>query len=94
MDFRPRLCRQASGPGVIYAYNSETEPINFSDILILDTDFALTSDTCSPTLAHHATCAVSFVFTPTGTGLDNADLIFTDDSAISTQTIPLTGYGK
>jgi probable HAF family extracellular repeat protein len=87
---------QSSRPGTIYVYNSGTEAINFSSVAISGAnaaDYALTSNACSPTLAAHATCAASFVFTPSAPGGRFAALVFTDDSATSTQTVTLEGYG-
>jgi probable HAF family extracellular repeat protein len=88
---------QSSSPGAIYVYNSGTEAIHFSSVAISGanaSDFALTSNACSPILAAHATCAARFVFTPSAPGGRSAALVFADDSASSTQTVTLAGFGK
>lgn len=88
---------QSSGPGVIYVYNSGTEPISFSSIAISGSDaadFVLTSNTCSPSVAPYATCAATVVFTPSAPGAKYATLTFTDDSATSTQSVSLGGDGS
>lgn len=88
---------QSSGPGVIYVHNSGTQIINFSNIAISGknaADFAVTSNTCIPMLAAHATCAATFIFVPTAPGSRSADLVLSDDAGTGTQTIPLVGFGK
>jgi hypothetical protein len=88
---------EASGVGKIYIYNSGTEAINFSSVAISGTnssDFAITSNTCGANLGAYKACAVEFQFTPIEPGHRRATLTLADDSATSTQAIPLEGYGN
>ena len=58
------------------------------------TDFALASDTCTgTTVAISATCAVGVTFTPSGTGVRQANLQIADNASGSPQILALIGSG-
>ena len=48
---------------------------------------------CTGTLAPHASCVFSVVFTPTSLGAKNETLVITDDAATSPQSVTITGTG-
>ena len=54
-------------------------------------DFAITADTCGPTLAANVGCTVSVVFQPTASGTRTGSLNITDSAG--TQSASLTGVG-
>ena len=56
-------------------------------------DFALTSNTCSATLAVKATCVITATFSPLGNGPRSANILVVDDAPGSPQQVPLTGTG-
>jgi hypothetical protein len=57
-------------------------------------DFAITANTCPPTVRAGAACAVTVQFTPTATGTRSATLTFTDNAYGSPQTVVLEGSGS
>lgn len=88
---------QTSGPGQVYIYNPGTEAINFQNVAISGTnaaDFAITSNTCGASLAAYQACTVGFQFKPEARGFRSAALMLMDDSATSSQTISLGGFGR
>jgi len=54
-------------------------------------NFAITANTCGPTLASDVGCTVSVAFQPTASGTLNGSLSMTD--SVGTQTASLTGVG-
>src|SRR5208337_4359579 len=59
-------------------------------------EFAITSNSCSTTLAPAASCMVSVTFTPTAVGPRTGALTFTygNNSGGATQTVSMTGSGS
>jgi len=57
-------------------------------------DFAVSSKTCTATLAAHGTCTISVVFKPTAIGLRTGSLKVTDSAPNSPQTSTLSGTGN
>ena len=57
-------------------------------------DYAISANTCGPTLASGANCSVSITFTPSAIGTRTAALTFTDDASGSPQAVPITGTGQ
>jgi hypothetical protein len=56
-------------------------------------DFALKSETCSPSLADGASCTATMTFTPTKTGIRNADFIITVVGGANPLPTALAGTG-
>jgi hypothetical protein len=54
-------------------------------------DFSISSDTCSGSLAVNASCTVSIVFSPTASGIRTTTLTLTDNAANSPQSLGITG---
>jgi len=57
-------------------------------------DFAISSTTCTTTLAAKSKCTIDVVFKPTKTGTRTGTLSLSDSAANSPQTSKLTGTGK
>jgi hypothetical protein len=88
---------QMSGPGQVYIYNPGTETINFQSVAISGTnaaDFAITSNSCGASLAAYRACTIGLQFRPEAGGFRSAALTLIDDSATSSQTISLGGFGR
>jgi hypothetical protein len=59
-------------------------------------DFAITANTCTPTLAPGTACSIQIAFTPNAAGTRSATLSLTDSAGTAssqTQTLALTGTG-
>jgi Chitobiase/beta-hexosaminidase C-terminal domain/Abnormal spindle-like microcephaly-assoc'd, ASPM-SPD-2-Hydin len=54
-------------------------------------DFSITSDTCSGSIASKASCTISLVFSPQASGVRSTTLTITDNAANSPQSITLNG---
>ena len=57
-------------------------------------DFAVSSTTCTTSLAAKSKCTISVTFTPTATGTRTGTLKVADSAVGSPQTSSLTGTGK
>src|ERR1019366_5230989 len=57
-------------------------------------DYAISANTCGPTLASGANCSVSITFTPSATGTRTAALTLTGDASGSPQSVAITGTGQ
>jgi len=70
--------------------------VTFAGIAIVGlnpADFIVVSNTCGPTLAGGASCALGIRFKPVATGTRKGTLQLSDDGGGSPQTAPLTGIG-
>jgi hypothetical protein len=57
-------------------------------------DFKIVADNCSnQSLPTNGTCTVTYTFNPSGSGLRNGNLVFTDNAAGSDHIISLSGTG-
>lgn len=54
-------------------------------------DFSISNNTCGSTLAPAASCSVSIIFSPTGSGSRSASLMVTDNATASPQFASLSG---
>jgi FtsP/CotA-like multicopper oxidase with cupredoxin domain len=86
----------ASVPQTVTLSNTGTGPFTYTAAILGANlgDFAVTSDVCAGTVTAASTCAISVTFTPTVTGPESANLIFTtNDPANPTLGVSLTGVG-
>jgi FtsP/CotA-like multicopper oxidase with cupredoxin domain len=86
----------ASVPQTVTLSNTGTGPFTYTAAILGANlgDFAVTSNVCAGTVAASSTCAISVTFTPTVTGPESANLIFTtSDPANPTLGVSLTGIG-
>jgi hypothetical protein len=102
LDFGSRPQGTTSSAAAVTLINSGNAPLTITGLKFSganSSDFSPKSDNCpiAPNaLPAGASCVVSIVFSPNGTGARSAQLNFTDDSNNhpgSTQTIALTGTG-
>lgn len=91
IDFGGQLVGSTSAAIDVTLKNTGTEVLNISDIAITG-DFGLTHD-CGATLAVNALCTLSITFSPTAEGTATGEVMITDDSTQSPQTIILSGFG-
>jgi len=73
--------------------NNTSSSISISSVMVSDTHFVITSNTCGASLAPGATCKISVAFAPTAVGTVNGTLSVTDSGAGSPQKVALTGTG-
>jgi hypothetical protein len=89
----PQTVGTTSLPKTEKVTNTGTATLHISSITISG-DFAISSNTCGPTLAVGAICKVKVVFKPTQVGTRTGSLTFTDDASNSPQVVPLKGTGQ
>jgi hypothetical protein len=85
-----------SAPRDITLSNVGNRTLNAIVITIVGTnapDFAISSTTCTSTLAKGASCTISVTFTPTAIGLRTGNVSVADDGGGSPQTVALSGTG-
>jgi hypothetical protein len=76
--------------------NTGATPLNISKVAVTGpyaSDYVPTS-LCPPSLAPGASCSISVVFKPSGTGSRSANLTVSDNARNGTQQIELDGRGK
>jgi uncharacterized repeat protein (TIGR03803 family) len=66
--------------------------LDFSGFAV-NAPFAISANTCGPTLAAGKSCKVSITFTPTVTGVSTGTLSVSDNAPGSPQTVSLSGTG-
>ncbi len=93
LNFKKVPIGQTSSPQTVTLTNSGTATLNISSITASG-DFHISNNTCGPTVAAGANCAVSVTFTPTKKGVRNGTLTFTDNAPNSPQTVALKGTGQ
>lgn len=75
--FSPRDVGQSSGPGRVWIYNPTQLALKLTNPVIDGrnaSDFVLDSNTCGSALSPYTTCYLRFHFSPTASGLRQADL--------------------
>jgi hypothetical protein len=83
-----------SSPAKVFTLAND-QNVALSSIVISTTgDFSVSATTCKTSLAAKASCTISVVFTPTGTGTRTGTLQVSDSANDSPQTSSLTGTGK
>jgi len=71
--------------------NTGGTPVALQAPTISGSDFAITANTCGPSLGPGTGCTVSITFTPTASGVRGGSFSITDD--VGTQTASLSGNG-
>ncbi len=83
-----------SSPAEVFTLSNQ-QSVTLDHIVISTTgDFNISTTTCATSLAAKTECAISVVFTPTGTGTRTGTLKVADSADNSPQTSSLTGTGK
>ncbi len=91
--FNSQAVGTTSAPRIFTLTNNQS--VTLKNLVISTTgDFAVSSTTCTTSLAAKGKCTVSVTFTPTATGKRTGQLSVNDDAANSPQTLNLTGTGK
>jgi hypothetical protein len=93
LNFKKVPIGQTSSPQTVTLTNTGTATLNISSITASG-DFHISNNTCGPTVAAGANCAVSVTFTPTKKGVRNGALTFTDNAPNSPQIVALKGTGQ
>ncbi len=83
---------ETSAPQTVTLTNNQTTALTFNNIFASG-DFAVTADTCSPSVAALTKCTVGVTFSPTATGSRTGTLSFSDSAPNTPQTVALTGTG-
>jgi len=90
-----------SAPQTFTLTNNTSATVTFTSIAAVgvspaaNTDFAVASDTCSPSgVAAGAQCTVTVTFTPAAAGARTGTLVFTDSDVNSPQNVGLSGTGS
>jgi hypothetical protein len=94
LTFAATLVGQTTASQTIIVSNTGGTPATLQTPVITGetTDFNLTANTCTSTLAPNSQCAISIDFTPTADGTRAVTLSLTDD--VGTQTAALSGTGQ
>ena len=99
-DFGTQSVGITSAPQTFTLTNNNNKAVTFTSIATVgvspaaNTDFAVTSDTCSPSVAAGAQCTVTVTFTPAAAGAPTGTLVFTDNDVNSPQNVSLSGTGS
>jgi hypothetical protein len=93
LNFKKVAIGHTSSPQTVTLTNTGTATLNISSVTASG-DYQISSNTCGPTVAAGANCAVGVTFTPTKKGKRTGLLSFTDDAPGSPQTVSLTGVGQ
>jgi len=86
----------SSAPQTVTLQSSGTTVIAISGVSVSGvnaSDFAISSRTCGSTLAGSATCTISVIFTPSGSGARVASLTISDSASGSPHQVALSGTG-
>ncbi|HEX4038453.1 MAG TPA: choice-of-anchor D domain-containing protein [Acidobacteriaceae bacterium] len=75
--------------------NAGTTPLSINNVALTGdtTDFSVSSNTCSSSLAVGKSCTIGVTFKPTAKTTDAANLVITDNAKNSPQTVTLSGKG-
>lgn len=77
--------------------NSGTGPLTINSIALTGSnsgDYAISNNTCGPTLSAGSNCVVSVTFTPTAVGSRTASLTFSTNASTSPDNATLSGTGQ
>jgi hypothetical protein len=94
--FPSQLLSTTSSPLTLTLTNAGTVSMSITSFTRTGTDasdFAILSNSCGPTLASGAKCAIKVTFTPAALGSRLAGLSVVDNACMSPQTIALSGKG-
>lgn len=92
LSFGDEAVNSTSSPNTLTLSNTGDATLNMSDVIISG-DFAISSNTCTGSVAAGKNCAVEVTFKPTVAGVRTGTVSFSDDAAGSPQTVALSGTG-
>jgi hypothetical protein len=84
---------ETSGAMTVTLTNQQNVRLTFTSVQTSG-DFAVSSSTCTGSVASLGTCTVGVTFSPTATGSRTGKLTFSDSAAGSPQNVSLSGTGK
>jgi hypothetical protein len=90
LTFASQTVGTTSSAQNITVTNTGNSTLSFSNIQSTLSDFGFTNN-CPTNIAPNTPCTISVTFTPTATGTRSGNLILTDNTTTSPQTITLTG---
>ena len=96
LNFGNQKVGTTSPPQTVTLTNVGTKVLNISDMSTVGNnpgDFAISNNTCLPTVQPGASCTFNVTFTPTLIGPRSASVSITDDGGASPQLVPLSGKG-
>jgi uncharacterized repeat protein (TIGR03803 family) len=93
MTYAAQAVGTTSLPKMFTLSNHQTAALN-NIVISTNGKFAVSSTTCTTSLAAQSKCTISVTFTPTAKGTRTGDLSVRDSSANSPQKSSLTGTGK
>lgn len=85
---------QIGGAKTVTATNSGSAAVSFTSVTVGTANFAITSSTCTGSLAPSKKCTVKVEFTPTQGGPLTDTLTFADSASNNPQTVSLSGTGE
>jgi Chitobiase/beta-hexosaminidase C-terminal domain/Abnormal spindle-like microcephaly-assoc'd, ASPM-SPD-2-Hydin len=83
-----------SAPQTVTVTNSGGAPLQIMSAVLTgfnSSDFSVSADTCSGSIAANASCTISIVFSPTAAGVRTTTLTITDNAANSPQSLTISG---
>ncbi len=84
----------SSLPQTVTLTNQGTAALQMSSVALSggnSSEFSLSSNSCTGSIAVNASCTVNVVFSPTSPGLRQTSLVFTNSAASSPQTVAVSG---
>jgi hypothetical protein len=95
LNFGNEVLDATSASKTVTLKNTGTATLTFAGVPVItpNTNFTITSNTCSSALVAGKSCKVSVEFDPTSLGALIASLAFTDNASNSPQTVALSGTG-
>src|SRR6266481_5767425 len=99
-DFGAQPVGATSNPQIFALTNNTNVAVTFTSIATAgvspaaNTDFAVATDSCSPSVAAGAPCTVAVTFKPGAAGSRTGTLTFTDSDSSSPQIVNLSGTGS
>jgi hypothetical protein len=84
----------STGPQTVTLTNSGGAALQMLSTVLSgfnSSDFSISADTCSASIAPNASCAISIIFSPLAAGVRNTTLTITDNASNSPQSIAVSG---
>jgi uncharacterized repeat protein (TIGR01451 family) len=93
VDFGAVAVGSTSATQQISLSNTGTGPLGIAAITATNSDYAITANTCSTSLAVNASCLITVSLTPSFEAPDPGGIVVTDDGPAGTATALLSGTG-
>jgi hypothetical protein len=96
LTFANQVTNTTSAAQSVTLTNTGSGVLSISSIALTGSnpgDFAISANTCGPTVAPGANCSIGITFTPLASSARAANLTFADNASTSPQSVTLTGKG-